>query len=488
MDPVEARRFYAKDIHMMINFISTQGSEKIAINLSKGTNVSEIADMIQSIRSLANQYLIAIDVKTFGKQIAPKDFAYQAVANRNVMEKNETTSDEERLLQQFKNQTSIRPTDSQKRAFQALAQKGLITNKMWPSSASLSYRITDKGKKVSTLGENYRLTAKGKAMIKEGFSGWHGSARKSINELNNARIVVRHKRTVNEEKRGARTRQIESIFIENAEGERFKFPTNNITAAKAMVKHVNEGGTPFDNFGQHIYGIMEELEQLKTFQRYNRKHDFVAEDVGGRIVERIGELRTTLRQISAPKGYPRHFEGFETEKQPLTELNDEKYTAIKNHAAKLFDGTITESLPYVINIIEAGNQMKEKQAVVINLVKHVKGMDSIAFSKQLDKNDPMGPNNLQFNDTATLVGNWLTWLANYVADDELSNKMMRAADVLHEVDDMFVKAAFSVVQKLLKKGSFGQVESAGRNPIHRSEMQGIVESMKKYTLRSIIEA
>ena len=49
-------------------------------------------------------------------------------------------------------------------------------------------------------------------------------------------------RPVNEEQRGARSRNISSIFVENAEGERFKYPYKHLNGARAMARHVSHGG------------------------------------------------------------------------------------------------------------------------------------------------------------------------------------------------------------------------------------------------------
>ena len=78
VDPAEARRFYATDLQMMVNFVNDSNSSEIVVNLSKGTELNKIKRMLNSIRNLANNNIIEYTVKTFGKSISPKDFAYQA--------------------------------------------------------------------------------------------------------------------------------------------------------------------------------------------------------------------------------------------------------------------------------------------------------------------------------------------------------------------------------------------------------------------------
>ena len=56
----------------------------------------------------------------------------------------------------------------------------------------------------------------------QAFGKGFGSTRTSyIAAPNNAKITIKHNSKVNEEKRGARSRNIQSIFIENSSGERF---------------------------------------------------------------------------------------------------------------------------------------------------------------------------------------------------------------------------------------------------------------------------
>ena len=85
------------------------------------------------------------------------------------------------------------------------------------------------GKKLKPKGENQdiaRNSEKDMAEVKEGFDPMSGSSKTSYQSLDNVKIVVKHKKAVNEEIRGARSRNIHSIFIQRGD-ERFKLPENN---------------------------------------------------------------------------------------------------------------------------------------------------------------------------------------------------------------------------------------------------------------------
>ena len=80
------------------------------------------------------------------------------------------------------------------------------------------------GKKIKAVGEKQDIAKqaeKDMADIKEGFDTMSGSSKTSYQSLDNVKIVVKHKKAVNEEVRGSRSRNIHSIFIQRGD-ERFK--------------------------------------------------------------------------------------------------------------------------------------------------------------------------------------------------------------------------------------------------------------------------
>ena len=94
--------------------------------------------------------------------------------------------------------------------------------------------------------------------VTEGFSKAFGSVKTSYVQLENARLIVKHSKGVNEEKRGARSRNIHSLFIENADKEQTRFPYKYMAGAKAMAMHVTNGGT-FDDGTEVTYKCVKKL-------------------------------------------------------------------------------------------------------------------------------------------------------------------------------------------------------------------------------------
>lgn len=407
VDPTEARRFYAKDIRMMVNLIVDETTNEIVVNLSQDTDLEEVKPMLAAIRNLANRHIIEYTVKTFGKQIEPRDFAYMA-----------------------------------------------------------------------------------KNKVDEGFSGWHGSARKSVNELGDARIIVKHKRSVDEEKRGARTRQIESIFIENADGERFKFPSTNITAAKAMARHVQEGGAPFDDFGQHIYSIMEELNQLKTFHRKSSRNDFFEDaSINEEIGTHIGNLRGSLKSMASPNGYKKYMENYVKEQE---DVSQERIDELKDAATiTYFDESIADSLPYVARVIENMRGRQAKEAEIMDFAKYVMdNKDNITLNAPADDSDPESPAARKFRDPATAFAAWVTYLAPKMKDDMLANKMMKAADLVHEVGDKHLTMAAAALRVIRQRAKVAEATDIGEEKVDvgEQEIARIDETFAKYNVRKIFGA
>lgn len=66
----------------------------------------------------------------------------------------------------------------------------------------------------------------------------YGSIKLSYQDLGEARLVVKHTQPVDESNPAGRTMHIEAIYIENAQGERFKYPYKHLNGARALAEHI----------------------------------------------------------------------------------------------------------------------------------------------------------------------------------------------------------------------------------------------------------
>lgn len=78
-DPNLGRRFFVANPNIMV----TIDEESNSIQFSKGSTVDDSINGLQkNIRKIADEFLMNSDIKVFGKQIQPRDYAYQAKMNK----------------------------------------------------------------------------------------------------------------------------------------------------------------------------------------------------------------------------------------------------------------------------------------------------------------------------------------------------------------------------------------------------------------------
>jgi len=204
-----------------------------------------------------------------------------------------------------------------------------------------------------------RYSMQGQAAIKEGlFESWSGNRTTSwLGPATEARLMVKHKRPLGEN--DARFRYVESLYIETAEGERFKLPFTKLSGGRAMLEHVRQGGKPYDPRGQHIVGIVEELNVLSRFRRAN--HGQIFEGDTGQLVEETNtyyeNLQRVLKGLSAGSGYTNYFESWQPAE--ITE-QDVVIEGLKNlFVTQSIDSRIEAALPLLARIQQQGQAMKE---------------------------------------------------------------------------------------------------------------------------------
>tara|TARA_B100000927_G_scaffold285891_1_gene276572 strand:+ start:18 stop:1865 length:1848 start_codon:yes stop_codon:yes gene_type:complete len=133
-----------------------------------------------------------------------------------------------------------------------------------------------------------------------------GSRKSSYQPLaDSVKIIVRHNKDVNEEVRGARSRNIHSILIQRGE-EKFKMAENNLQAARAMARHLHNGGETFDEIGEAITEMSREFRTLKEFVQYVRRAKLVNEaneEFVTLAMENIKTIKNTFHRLSGVKSY-----------------------------------------------------------------------------------------------------------------------------------------------------------------------------------------
>jgi hypothetical protein len=204
-----------------------------------------------------------------------------------------------------------------------------------------------------------RHSLHGQRNIREGLlESWTGRRDVSWNaDPGQTRLVIKHRRALGEGE--ARHHQIESLFVETADDQRFRLPFRNLTAGRAMLEHVRAGGRPWDVRGAHIAQMVSELAVLSRFRRANAGR-LLEGDTEALVEQTNGyytRLQRCLRGLGTATGYRDYFESW----QP-TEISEESVVieGLKHlFVTQTIDQRIEDALPLLARIQQQEKTMKE---------------------------------------------------------------------------------------------------------------------------------
>ena len=312
-NPDDARFFYIDEPNMMVSI--DESSKEVKLHFGEGVDIDKpkAEKIMNSLKNLSREYMLDFDVRSFGKHIEPKNYAYKLEKN-----KEQTMSD----------------------------------------------------------------------VFNEGMSKLEGSSRTSRQTLENVRLIVKHRAPVNEEQRGARSRNISSIFVENAEGERFKYPFKHLNGARAMARHVAHGGVPSDMVGESIIELSSNLSKLKEFMNVVNRQSLVNENnrsVVLNVKRRMESIKESIKRIQGAKGYQAFVEKLainETEENKSNEITED---TVDNYVKKFTKTTFEESLRDVLPLIHRVNEEEMED----NRLNQIQSVMSIITSKDKKTGEKM---------------------------------------------------------------------------------------------------
>ena len=171
----------------------------------------------------------------------------------------------------------------------------------------------------------------------------HGTSKSSYNKLDKTKMIIRHSKPVDESVPGARSRNIDCIFIENAQGERFRFPFNYLHGARAMQMHVAKGGNPYDDIGESIVEQVANIAKLRKFTAYANKMNMVDENTEPYLTganARIKETKKLLSKLQHPTTYESALEHL-NQNQALEE--DDVQHMVKLFTKEVFDEELVDA-------------------------------------------------------------------------------------------------------------------------------------------------
>jgi len=206
-------------------------------------------------------------------------------------------------------------------------------------------------------------------------SKMYGTSKISYQDFDGARLMIKHTEGIDQEAAGGRAKKVGSLYIESAEGERFKYPYKHITGARAMARHVAEGGNAYDDFGKHIVSMSEEMNKLRKFKSYMGRSAVMAESLADYVdvvKERIVTVKKTLESLQRPAYYKETFEAF----APAV-MEDVPTDVAENWIDQLtirqFNEELSDVFPYIYKLVSEASKAEELTAE--DLMAEVAGPD-----------------------------------------------------------------------------------------------------------------
>lgn len=195
----------------------------------------------------------------------------------------------------------------------------------------------------------------GQAALTESF---YGTRKVSYSgEPTQARLMIKHTRPIAEGDK--RYRYVESLFIETAEGERFRLPFRKLAGGRAMLEHVRHGGNPYDLRGQHIAETVNQLNVLSQFRRayQGRVFEGAAGDLVTETDQYYQRLNHNLKHMATGRGYNRYFESWKPADISEGDIMVEDLRGM--FVETRIDPRIESALPMLAKIQQEAKAMKE---------------------------------------------------------------------------------------------------------------------------------
>ena len=206
-------------------------------------------------------------------------------------------------------------------------------------------------------------------------STMYGSRNVSYQKLMDTRLIIKHSQAVMDDTQpGARTRNISALFVENQDGERFKYPFIHLSGARAMQRHVANGGVPYDDVGKSIINMSEQIAQLKSFNNYVVRNDLMNFETNN-IVERSQQQLNGLREQLARLGKQTHYEAYKESFVPQ-EQYEVPQEVVEDYTEKFTVRNFKEDIKSVFPVLY--RLMKESELGYDDIVAMTQGEEQIS--------------------------------------------------------------------------------------------------------------
>jgi len=328
-----------------------------------------------------------------------------------------------------------------------------------------------------------RLTELAGIPVAEGLTG---TKKSSYENTDKTRLIIRHSQAVDENVPGSRSRQINSLYVENEQGERFKYPMKHLAGARAMARHVANGGVPHDDFGKHIIKMSEQIAQLNSFARYASHKDQLNNSVGD-IIEncklKLENMRSYVKNLSKQSHYMKAKESF----QPTTiaELDDATRNSLREKfTLRHLDNKIESALPLIHSIMKEYDDRDAEMSTPVDQSAMVQSFLANPEKKLVLRADPAADKMLsltKFTNKNSMLSSILSDIASRMLtrndeEDRIANFASQVADDMGNEGSLFFKpdANYTKNKKIaiqLAKRYIDDYKKMQQDPIYRDEVR-----------------
>jgi len=197
------------------------------------------------------------------------------------------------------------------------------------------------------------------------------------------KIVIEHSRVIEEGEK--RYRNINKIFLENQEGERYLLDTKKPGVARVYARHIAEGGKVNDDRWNHVHSLCEEYQKMAGFVRATRNGQFneSAQSLVNEGIAHYASLRESLSRMTGKRGYNAYFESWTP---ALMEDEGDETNLNELFVQETLDPRIESVMP-ILNRIhkKIGESVVDKQ-----LSKLEEWADSLTEEESIKSNNPVG--------------------------------------------------------------------------------------------------
>lgn len=287
------------------------------------------------------------------------------------------------------------------------------------------------------------------SVISEG--SMYGSRINSYEDRGPVKIRVKHSDFIDPEKRGSRARKIEDIYLETHRGERFLMPHKNLHFARAMARHISEGGVMHDELGEHISSIMAEMAAMRHFvngARHRQFEDRETQEMVGSALKHYEQQKNLLKRLRKSKDYHDYSESYMPENAIEDDVDVDGLR--ERFVKKVYDDRFDEALPFVYRAYQR-DQARQENEMAEEFERWAEGIDEDTWAAPDTNGETQDLDELMATPIELGIDamDAIAVLGPIIGDDQINDDLM---DLYSATDDPETDAR-PVVMKWLKQHS-----------------------------------